>query len=152
MLYKNRDWLQIEYRRKRKTIEQIAKECGVGSTTILSWMKKFEIERRDHSGKTKHARYKNKKWLQREYWDKGKTIDQIAKKCNIGTSAVLYWMEKFGIEKRDVGGKPKFAKYKHKEWLQGEYWGKRKLMTQIAKVCRVSDSTILFWMKKLGAS
>jgi len=46
-LYKEKDWLCTEYVTKDKSAETIAKECGVSSQTILNWLLKFDIARRD---------------------------------------------------------------------------------------------------------
>lgn len=40
--------------------------------------------------------------------------------------------------------------YQNKEWLNDQYWNKRKSQTQIAKVCNIHQTTIQNWMKRLG--
>lgn len=47
--YKNKEWLENEYVKKELSAETIAKSCNVNSQTILNWLAKFEIPRRDKS-------------------------------------------------------------------------------------------------------
>lgn len=43
--YQNREWLNKKYSKEISTTK-IGKLCGVGSSTIISWMKRFDISRR----------------------------------------------------------------------------------------------------------
>ncbi len=41
--------------------------------------------------------YKNKEWLNDQYWNKKQSENMIAKKCGIVRSTLQYWFKKFGI-------------------------------------------------------
>lgn len=45
-LYHNPDWLRTEYIDKARSLEEIATQFGVGQSTIIKAMKKYDIERR----------------------------------------------------------------------------------------------------------
>lgn len=47
--YKNPDWLRAQYVTTNRTIEDIAAECGVNHTSILRYLKRFNIPRRNKS-------------------------------------------------------------------------------------------------------
>jgi len=47
--YKHEDWLREEYETKRRTADEIATECGVVFSTIIVYLKRFNIPRRDRS-------------------------------------------------------------------------------------------------------
>lgn len=63
-LYKNRDWLHAQYVTAKRTLEDIAAECGVGAGPINHFMAKFSIPVRDasdaHAGRQAGA--KNPAW------------------------------------------------------------------------------------------
>ena len=42
-LYKSKDWLKLRYVSQRKTIEQIAAECGVTEMTIRRHLQEFGL-------------------------------------------------------------------------------------------------------------
>lgn len=45
--YTNREWLATQYHVKGRTLADIGEECDVGPATILKWMRKFDIPRRE---------------------------------------------------------------------------------------------------------
>lgn len=44
--YRNKDWLEEEYTRKGKTLQQIGNMCGVSPMTINQWVVKHNIASR----------------------------------------------------------------------------------------------------------
>ncbi len=72
--YRNKEWLFHQYVDLKKSIRDIAKICNVGSTTILNWLKKFEIPRRTLSESIKKS-YKNHS----EKWKKSEEFKQNCK-------------------------------------------------------------------------
>ena len=51
----------------------------------------------------KKPKYKKKKWLIKQYCDKGRSALTIAKKCGVHKSAIYYWLKKFGVTIRSSG-------------------------------------------------
>lgn len=46
--------------------------------------------------------YRNEAWLRHQYWELGKTTNDIAEICDIDRSNVVRWMDRHDIETRDV--------------------------------------------------
>lgn len=44
--------------------------------------------------------YKNKDWLKKEYYDKNKTLSEMAEECGVCQATIRNWMEKLGIKRR----------------------------------------------------
>ena len=44
--YRDRNWLEIEYLNKNRTMSSIATECGVSSMTIQNWLDRHSIPTR----------------------------------------------------------------------------------------------------------
>ncbi len=45
--------------------------------------------------------YKNKDWLYEQYWKKNRSTRSIASEFDVSFVTILYWMKKFGIERRE---------------------------------------------------
>lgn len=54
--YKNKSWLEFEYCWNKRSQSEIAKLCNISQTTILNWMKKFNIPTRTTSETSKGHR------------------------------------------------------------------------------------------------
>lgn len=52
---------------------------------------------------TTTTKHKSKKWLYQMYWVKKLTVVEIAKECDAGSTTVLRWMNRLGIERRGKG-------------------------------------------------
>ena len=102
--YSDKEWLKQQYIDSRKTTVEIAKECGVSHGTIAKWLKKFSIPIRNLSEQQLKGdeKYIDETWLYNQYWDLGKTLDQIGKEFNVSYATVFKWMKKFNIPTRDV--------------------------------------------------
>lgn len=44
--------------------------------------------------------YKDKKWLNDQYWNQGKSLRKIAKECEVSAPTIQYYMKKFYILRR----------------------------------------------------
>ncbi len=78
--YRNKNWLNNQYKLKEKSINKIAKKCNVSDATILNWLRKFEISTRNHSEAGKLMK-ENKGWIKKgnQNW-LGKTHSKESKK------------------------------------------------------------------------
>lgn len=45
--YRNKEWLLEQYTEKKKTTTEMAEQAGVSQSTIVSWMDKHDIDRRN---------------------------------------------------------------------------------------------------------
>ncbi len=67
--------------------------------------------------------YKNKDWLQDQYWNKNRSSIKIASEFSLTPQAIRYWLRKFGIPRR---GDSTFKGDKAKShtihaWLRNKY-------------------------------
>ena len=69
----------------------------------------------------------SREWLEREYVERGRSTGDIAAEFGVTDAAILFWMQKHGIERRDVS-----AARKLKHWgLSGDknpMYGKRGVL------------------------
>lgn len=64
-------------------------------------------------------KYKDKKWLYEQYWDKKLTMQTIADKCDVNRKTIGNWMDRFGIKKRNASENKKLV-YENKDiWNKG---------------------------------
>lgn len=86
---------------------EIADISGVSPPTILRWMDKHGIERRESDWKVtgEDTRYRDPEWLATEYEDKGRTVESMADECGVDVSTVLRWMDKYEIDRRVIEGR-----------------------------------------------
>jgi len=49
--YRNKDWLLEQYTEKKKTTTEMAEQAGVSQSTIVSWMDKHDIDRRNQGSR-----------------------------------------------------------------------------------------------------
>ncbi len=49
--YKNREWLVTQYMIRGRTVRELADECGVAESTVVKFMEKYAISRRDQSAR-----------------------------------------------------------------------------------------------------
>ncbi len=104
--YKKEKWLREQYWEERKDTTEIAAECSISSSVIYKYLKRFGIKTRDKSEalsmKLKpNAKYRNEKWLEKQYIKKGRTTTEIAKECNTDSSVISKWLRKFNIETKN---------------------------------------------------
>ncbi|GAI23202.1 unnamed protein product, partial [marine sediment metagenome] len=85
---------------KRKNSRQIAKMFGVAKSTVLSWMKDYEIPVRPPY----RERKKNfsKEDLGTLYWNQKLTQAQIAEKIGVSQSLIYQYMKKWNISARTL--------------------------------------------------
>lgn len=84
MLHDDKNWLFNEYIGHKKTIENIAKDCGVCPATIYKRLVEFDISRRPKVVKRIYLDYES---LYEEYIVKGRSPYEICKdfNCSVGT-------------------------------------------------------------------
>lgn len=98
-------------------------------------------------------KYKNKEWLEREYLEKEKSMNQISSELDSGLGTISYWIKKFNIPRRSIGEAVSTAKgfsnkHKDEEWLREKYLEEEKSLREISDVCDVNNATLLYWLKK----
>lgn len=107
---------------------------------------------------------KDKDWLYNRYWNEDQSVVQIGAELGVTSSAIQYWMNKWGIpfrganhpmyqERRKVTSFEN-RKYKHltREYLQEHYDNKHKTLNQIAAEFGTSIDTVRKHIIRFGFS
>lgn len=101
--YKDAERLQRLYWEAGMTLREMCDELGCSKPTLIKYMDKFDIERRDCGGNDPDAPWKDEDNLRELYCEKGRNTYQIAEQYDIEESTVRWWMDRFGIERGGVG-------------------------------------------------
>lgn len=106
--------------------------------------------------------YKDSVWLTRRYCIDGQSIRKIARECGVGETTIAYWLRKHRVytrsqyeaarlrgDKMKHGATPELANvtYRRTEWLREKRDKEKLTITQIAKLCGVTHTTISRWLK-----
>ena len=92
--YKDKDFLVSEYIVKDRTAQEIGNDFGVSKTTILKYLKRFDIKKPIE----KHD-YEDKDFLFSEYIVKNRSAKAIADDCGVAKHTILSYLKKFDIKK-----------------------------------------------------
>jgi DNA-binding XRE family transcriptional regulator len=157
-LYKDNDWLHLNYVVLDRSVEDISRQFGIQISDVREQLQNHEIGGDKESAWIGNAPWKNKEWLQHEYHDKKKSLPKIAADWSVSVSLLFYYMEKYGIPTRSRsearilweeshGGD---EKYKDEEWLRRQYRDLRKPAGKIATEvdADVSTNTIQYFLHK----
>jgi len=87
--YRDSKFLRTHYVEQRASATEIARECGVTSSTISRWLARHDVERK--------PRYKDAAWLHREYIERGRRQQEIADDWSVTTSTICHWLGRHGI-------------------------------------------------------
>jgi len=137
--YRNKDWLEELYTKRRKTIYEIAKLANCSSSTIERYLHKFNIPIQYNKGRAKaEERYRDKDWLKEQYVDKGKDQEEIANEIGIQQSTISSWLVKFGIKTRNGGPKSNSFEEHRKvnKFLEGSLLGDGSLQSRSTRAAR----------------
>ena len=156
--YKDPDWLRERYVTNRKSIAEIADECGVSDHTIGRWLKKHGIDTRSISesklSEGAIEKLRDEEWMQEQYVEQRRTPVDIADECGAGATTIRRWLEKHNIETRSVSESvlPEGAieKLRDEEWMQEQYVEQRQSTHNIADELNISFSAVIAWLQKHG--
>jgi len=100
--YHDVEWLREQYVDNRRTVTDIAEECGVSTTTISRWMDKYDIDARSQQEAQirEVKKVHNEEWLREQYLDKKRSMGDIGEECDMTASGVKKWIDNFGIKAR----------------------------------------------------
>ena len=134
------------------TTKEIANMYNVGSSTISSLLKKYDIKTRDSSSaKLKGKSLPTKKELEYLYIDKKLTPQEIADRYGVSVSVIRKYVKKYNIPSRSISQ----AHLKGKTLpsimeLENLYVKERLSGAEIAKIYGVNESTIHRYLKRCG--
>ena len=94
-------------------------------------------------------KYHDADWLREKYHAERMTLREIADLCGVTGTTIGEWMDRHGIERRDVreAQRPE-GRHTDREWLAEQYHGKGRSLSDIADECDVNAVTIMNWMDR----
>lgn len=147
-LYRDEEWLREQYWGEWHSTSDIASDADVTRQTISSWMKRLGIERRS-AAETKLGEssepLKNSDWLREQYWNRGRTIPDIADKLDVSPNTVLSRMDAYGIERRtrnEAQTDGELAPLTDPDWLRKQYVEQERSAGDIADELGLSPNTV----------
>lgn len=91
----DREWLQNELNTGR-SIESIARQAGLGSSTVFYWVKKYGL--RSHHAYKHAARGGIPRELMEDWVAEGCSAREIAERLAVSPTTVGYWLRKYDLE------------------------------------------------------
>jgi len=128
--YQQKDWLYQKYVNEKLSAPKIAKLCGIGRTTVYSWMKKYGILSRDFNEAQKGSL---------AYWWGKSPSKKTREKLS---AAITKYRAKNLIPQL----------YHDKNWLYKKYVIEKLSSVAIAKICNTYEARVWYWIKKFGFS
>jgi len=92
-LYKDNDWLHLNYVVLDRSVEDISRQFGIQISDVREQLQNHEIGGDKESAWIGNAPWKNKEWLQHEYHDKKKSLPKIAADWSVSVSLLFYYGE-----------------------------------------------------------
>ena len=123
-----KDYLRREYVVNQRTSPEIAEEIGIGSSSVIYWLKGFELPIRTKSEAQALAktpgRFKSPElqrveqslgesievFLRREYLENKRPATIIAEECGVHSATLYTWMKNYKIPIRDKSEAQSLAK------------------------------------------
>lgn len=154
--YHKKRWLYHQYIEKKRGSPEIAKQVGCHSTTILTWLEKFDIPIRSKSEAIKTAKrkkftkkkYSDKKWLYDQYMNKKKSTIEIASMMDCDPQTISNWLKKFNTPRRTISEANKSNKMVNRESLKELYVDNKMSFREIAEKLNCKVSTVKYWIYK----
>lgn len=164
-LYKNKYWLHDQYISQKKSTYEIGKECNCCNTTILYWLKKFNVNRRPNIYILKGRKFTEESKKKMSESHRGKKQSEESKKRisntmkghknawkgeNVGYGALHDWINKY---KQKTGICTICNKYKKTEWSNIDHSYKRNLndFWELCHECHMSYDKLKFnsWKSRM---
>lgn len=97
-------------------------------------------------------KYHDEAWLREQYWEKGRTLEEMAEVCGVVYQTISRHMEEHGIKKREIGRNSTgdIGKLRNESWLKEKYIDERMSTYGIANLIDVSRRTVSRWIDRHG--
>jgi transposase len=119
---------------------QIAKELDTSHQTVVNWLGKYGIQKKDRGQPALKHKYSINKDLLNLYVKQLRYVNKISVHANIPMRVVKDLMQEYGLSKIKID----------KAYLEKEFICNQKSVKQIAEECKVCDKTIYFYLKKFN--
>jgi len=149
-------WLREQYIEKGKSATEIGDECDVSTDAVSSWLDRHGIERRGPSEAQADGEIgplKDPEWLRTQYWDEGKTAEEIGTELGVYGSTVNRWLNRHNIEKKGQSvarAGESIRQLEDAEWLREQYHKHGLSTVKIGEKLGVSSRCVNDWMRRHG--
>lgn len=149
-------FLRREYEHNQRPATELARELRVNQATVYTWLRNREIPIRAKSEAQSLAklpegfRKPTKRQFERWYLDRRMSTYEIGQMLDIADTTVIRLMDDVGIERRDFSecqlskGSVRPTKAQLRQW----YTNERLSSTEIAARLKVTNTTVLGWLRK----
>jgi len=151
-VYKCETWLHHQYWVENHSTVEMAEMADVCQQTISNWMEKYGIDNRGQHKRSEvpqensTKKVSDEEWLREEYVNNERSTEEIAIEVGVSPEAVLYWMDKFEIDRRDHTF---YSGERHWGWKGGaqDYYGpnwreaRRQTLERDENKCRRCGTT-----------
>ena len=148
--YHSEEWLREKYIDEGLTQSEIGDLCDVTQGTIGEWIRKFDIPT-GHSPDSKQ--YQDESWLREQYCVNTKSQLEIADECGVTQGTIYLWMEKHGIEAREMDeavATGDLDLLKDADWLRSKYHDEGLSTLEIGEITGFNSSTVRDFMNRHG--
>jgi transposase len=126
---RDKEWLEQQYHDERRTSVEIANELNVAKGTVLGWLGKHGISRRDRRAAQTDGDIEtlyDEEWLREQYEEKQKTSIEIAAELELSKAAVLRALREYDVDRRRAapykGGGSITRYYAIRKFISEEPW------------------------------
>jgi DNA-binding transcriptional MerR regulator len=145
--WEDEEWLRQKHTGEGMTIQEMADHADTTFDTVRYYMRKYNVER--HGNSPPDAKYKDAEYLRREYWDNGKSLNEIGEQCDTDGVTIHQWMEKHDIPRR-TPDQEKGTAWKDEDTLRRLYWDEGLTLEEIGDELGCDAGTVGNWMERLG--
>lgn len=155
-LYKKEAYLREQYIENGRSMHDIAQQWDTQDGSVHSWLEKYGIEARSRSEARTDGdvtKLHDRDWLYTQYINKERNGPEIADECGVCTDTVYTWLEKHGIDRRDVAiskANGDIQKARDKQWLKKKYIDEGCSTRAIAEICGVAKSAVITALNENG--
>ena len=111
--FHDEEWLRDAYIGRGQSTAQIADECGIAKSSVLSSLRRYGIKARTTctvAASKAVSLYRDKTWMFDQYVTQQKSSEQIAEELGMGSSTIASWLEQLGIPKREMSERHHLAR------------------------------------------
>lgn len=132
---------------------EIGEKFGCAGKTICKWLNRFGVttanQRRQEAKRREDPPWRDRTKLEKLYVEQTMSAVEIAEEFDCKKSTILYWMRKFGIERRSTSESLEIPPVK-KARLEELYFEDDLTQDDIAEEVGCSVPTVCRWMAQYG--
>jgi len=146
--YKDESTLRQLYLEEGLSTYEVADRLDTKPTTLLYWMDKFEIERRDvGSGSFPSDKKPDEKELERLYCEEKKSTIELSSRFDVASATITNWLRSYDLPVRSRA--ESLAQYvPDEDLLYKLHWEDKLKLYEIAERFDVNNRTVSGWFNR----